>query len=228
LNKGLIIFAREPVPGRVKTRLAKNIGDQAAADLYAAMLGDVINIASSLNDVRIFIFWDLEGEAFPVLNGSAQPVMLRQEGCDLGERMVNAFKTAFANGIDTCCIIGSDSPDLPTEFIIQAFDNLTNREADIVYGPAEDGGYYLLGMKHVWLRLFEDIPWGGPDVTSTTCLRIDELKLHYTTLPAWYDIDTLTELHRLAESPGKSAPLTRSTLQSIFSDLDSTFSPGAL
>lgn len=228
MSKGLIIFARKPVPGKVKTRLARDIGDNSAADVYSAMLEDIINQASTLKNVRVLIFWSLENEEFPVVNGAAHLEMFRQKGRDLGERMANAFKTAFGNNIDTCCIIGSDSPDLPVDLIAQAFDKLVCDGTDIVYGPTEDGGYYLLGMKQFWQRLFENIPWSSPAVLTTTCARIDELKLHGRSLPSWYDIDTISDLQQLAGNNEVSAPLTRAAFQRIFPHLHSTCSPGAL
>lgn len=228
MNKGLIIFAREPVPGKVKTRLARDIGDKAASDLYDAMLKDTINNACSLKDVRILIFWALENEPFPVLNSAVHLEMFRQNGNNLGERMTNAFETAFSEGISACCIIGSDSPDLPLELIVQAFDQLACTETDVVYGPAEDGGYYLLGMKQLWRRLFEEILWSSPSVINTTLDRIDELKLHGTSLPVWYDIDTISELQRLTDSTGSSAPLTRRALRNVFPCIDVACSAGAL
>jgi len=216
LSKGLIIFAREPVPGKVKTRLAADIGDDSAADIYTAMLGDIINHSNTLKDVRILIFWALESVEFPIISGTEHIEMYRQNGSDLGERMANAFATAFSFGIKVCCIIGSDSPDLPVKFITQAFANLERDNTDIVYGPTEDGGYYLLGIKQPWQRLFENIPWSSPTVLDTTCARIDELKLHATVLPTWYDIDTIADLQKLAVGSEESAPLTRASFQSIF------------
>jgi len=143
MKKALIIFAREPVPGKVKTRLARDVGEQEAAELYAAMLADVLEKAVSLDDVRPLVFRALEtgilpdGPEFPGLE------MLEQQGADLGERMNNAFIRALSLGIDACCCIGSDLPDLPLDYIRQAFRELEQSETDVVFGPAEDGGYYL-------------------------------------------------------------------------------------
>lgn len=228
MNKGLIIFAREPVPGKVKTRLARDIGDKSAADIYSAMLGDIINQTSTLKDIRVLIFWSLENEPFPAINATAHLGVFRQKGSDLGERMANAFSTAFANDINACCIIGSDSPDLPVDFITQAFTNLACDETDIVYGPTEDGGYYLLGMKQLWQRIFENIPWSSPAVLNTTRARIDELKLNGKSLPIWYDIDTLADLQQLAAGSESSAPLTRTAFQSVFPHVHSSRNTGTI
>ncbi|WP_173198212.1 TIGR04282 family arsenosugar biosynthesis glycosyltransferase [Geobacter sp. SVR] len=199
-NKGLIIFAREPVPGRVKTRLARQVGEQAAADLYAEMLADVVALAASLEDVRPVVFWALENPdvSCPEFSGMGSA---RQQGACLGERMSDAFERTFADGSELCCIIGSDSPDLPADYVRQAFDVLEQGRADVVFGPSEDGGYYLLGMSRLWPELFEGISWGGPQVLEVSLERARKQGLRAVLLPTWYDIDTAADLERLAQSP---------------------------
>jgi uncharacterized protein len=215
MNRGLIVFAREPVPGTVKTRLAASIGAPAASELYAAMLADVLERAVSLADVRVLVFWAQEGEILPRYPDYPQLEMFRQSGTTLGERMANAFSTALASGIRNCCIIGSDSPDLPVENICQAFGILERDQADVVFGPAGDGGYYLLGMKRLWERLFEDIAWSTAQVLAGSCRRAAELNLRAILLPVWHDIDTIDDLRRLAASSGGDAPRTRKVLRTL-------------
>lgn len=210
MKKALIIFAREPVPGKVKTRLARDVGEQAAAELYAAMLADVLEKAVSLDDVRLLVFWALETGILPDGPEFQGLEMLEQQGADLGERMKNAFIRAFNLGIDACCCIGSDLPDLPLDYIRQAFRELEQPETDVVFGPAEDGGYYLVGMKKINDRLFADIAWSTPLVLETSLEHARELKLNTCLLPVWYDIDLIGDLRRLASLPGQSAPRTRS------------------
>jgi len=213
VNRGLIVFARKPVPGTVKTRLARDLGAPAATELYAAMLADVLERASSLvADVRVLVFWAQEGGGLPEYPAYPRLEMFRQSGTTLGERMASAFRVAFTHGIQSCCIIGSDSPDLPVEYISQAFNALERNQVDVVFGPAQDGGYYLLGMKRVWERLFEDIAWSSPQVLAASCGRAVELSLAVTLLPVWHDIDTINDLQRLAASSGVAAPRTREAL----------------
>jgi len=215
VSRGLIVFAREPVPGTVKTRLASDIGAEAATNLYRAMLLDVLELASGLTGLRALVFWSLVGDDLPRFPGFPQLEMHRQCGSDLGERMAAAFATAFSCGIRDCCIIGTDTPDLPAEHIYQAFAALEQDRADAVFGPARDGGYYLLGMKQVQQHLFEGIAWGTPMVLSSSLKRAAEMQLSTTLLPVWHDMDTLDDLKFLATTPGEAAPHTRAALRTL-------------
>jgi rSAM/selenodomain-associated transferase 1 len=217
-EKGLIIFAREPVPGRVKTRLARDVGDHDASRLYAAMLDDVLELASSLDNVLPLVFWSLETGAMPSYAAFPRLNMLEQRGATLGDRMAHAFETVFGDGLHTCCIIGSDAPDLPAGSIMQAFNLLEQDAADVVFGPAEDGGYYLLGLNTCSPRLFEDIPWSTPRVLESSLERARECGLRTALLPVWYDIDTLEDMRRFLESPG-NAPRTRECARMLIESL---------
>jgi len=228
MTRGLIIFARQPLPGTVKTRLAGELGDRAAAGLYSAMLEDVLERAAGLEDTRLLVFWAREQGALLACPAFHRLEMFGQSGATLGERMANAFETAFENGIQDCCIIGSDSPDLPLEYISKAFDELERERADVTFGPAEDGGYYLVGMRRVWRRLFEDVAWGGPRVLETSLERARELDLRTCLLPPWYDLDRVADLRRLAGAPGRDAPRTRAMLRRVMTDgIDSMKQAGA-
>jgi rSAM/selenodomain-associated transferase 1 len=215
VKKALIIFAREPIPGKVKTRLALDVGEQAAAEIYAAMLADVLEKAVSLDNVRPLVFWALETGIIPDHTEFSGLETFEQHGTDLGDRMANAFTSAFSLGIDACCCIGSDLPDLPADYIRQAFRDLESPETDIVFGPAEDGGYYLVGMKKTNYGLFANVAWSTPRVLATSLERARESELTTRLLPAWYDIDLIGDLRRLASSPGQSAPRTRSVISNI-------------
>lgn len=215
MNRALIIFAKEPLPGKVKTRLAQDVGERVAAELYGAMLADLLEIAHSLDTVRPLLFWALETSTMPDCPGFPGLEMFEQQGADLGERMNNAFIKAFSLGMDVCCCIGSDLPDLPVEYIRRAFCKLESPDTDVVLGPAEDGGYYLVGMKKLNAGLFRDIAWSTGMVLATSLKRADELQLKTTLLPPWYDIDLIGDLRRLASSPGKSAPRTRALFHNL-------------
>ncbi|MDD2309307.1 MAG: TIGR04282 family arsenosugar biosynthesis glycosyltransferase [Desulfuromonadaceae bacterium] len=194
MKKGLIVFAREPMPGQVKTRLAADIGNHAAAELYETMLQDVLKTASQLSDVDAVVFWDCEEESLPVLSDKYCCSSRRQSLGDLGQRMQWAFEEMFKNGYGLCCIIGSDAPDLPSSYIQDAYMLLSTQQSNVVLGPCLDGGYYLLGLHQVWPQLFVNIPWSTADVLEQSLAVAQGSGLTVSLLPEWQDIDTLEDL----------------------------------
>ena len=198
-KKGLIIFAREPLPGKVKTRLAAGIGDSAAARLYRAMLQDVLDISRKLTDVKTVVFWDCEERTLPLLAKRYQCFSRRQTAGVLGQRMRAAFEAMFSDGIKNCCIIGSDIPDLPLLYIQKAFELLAEDQTDAVFGPSADGGYYLLGLKNMVPQLFTDIDWSTPLVLRQSMEAAQSAGVTTALLPEWYDIDTLDDLKAYQE-----------------------------
>ncbi len=205
-RKGLIIFAREPLPGKVKTRLAATIGDNAAAKLYRAMLLDVLVISRKLTDVESVVFWDCEEAELPLLANCYRCNSRRQAEGDLGQRMQAAFEAMFSDGVSNCCIIGSDLPDLPPTYINQAFDLLESERSDTVFGPSADGGYYLLGLKRMVKELFTNISWSTPLVLHQSLAAAEAAGATTELLPVWHDIDTQEDLNAfLQRSTGFSA-----------------------
>jgi rSAM/selenodomain-associated transferase 1 len=194
VKKSLIIFAREPVPGQVKTRLAASIGELAAAELYETMLLTVLHTCSTLVDVETVVYWACEEKSLPSLAERYQCNSRYQNGGDLGQRMAAAFADMFAEGYDRCCIIGSDAPDLPLSYILQAYRLLELPQTDVVFGPSMDGGYYLLGQRRVWPQLFTDIPWSSKRVLEQSLKAAQNSGLSVTLLPQWQDIDTVEDL----------------------------------
>jgi len=217
MTRGLIIFAREPLVGTVKTRLARDLGShRIATDLYAAMLADVLATAATLDDTRLLLFWALENGTVPAASPLPRLEMFEQQGKDLGERMAYAFEKALAGGCETCCIIGSDAPDLPPDYIRQAFGLLEREEAEAVFGPAADGGYYLLGLRRMPQRLFEDIAWSSDQVLRTSLERARLCGLNTALLPPWRDIDTAEDLEAFLERPTRdTAPRTLALAQCL-------------
>lgn len=199
MKRGLIVFAREPLPGRVKTRLAAAIGDQAAADLYETMLQDVLKGVRDLSDVDTVVYWDCEEGSLPLLAGKYRCRSRRQIPGDLGQRMREAFEEMFADGCGLCCIIGSDAPDLPLPYILDAYRLLSTQQADVVFGPSMDGGYYLLGLRHVWPQFFTDIHWGSAAVLDQSLAAARASGLPVSLLPVWRDIDTPEDLQAFRE-----------------------------
>jgi rSAM/selenodomain-associated transferase 1 len=203
-HRRLIVFARYPERGAVKTRLAREIGDDRALAAYRAMLADLWrSIGLSDDRVEIEVAWtggetatgdDLRA-AFPVHELSMQT------GTDLGERLILAFaERMFFHRVSAIIIIGTDDPLIPRELIDAAFRLLESCEW--VLGPAADGGYYLVGARAEAFnsRVFRGIDWGASSVCSETLHRIRELKATVAVLPMRSDIDQAEDLWRHAST----------------------------
>jgi glycosyltransferase A (GT-A) superfamily protein (DUF2064 family) len=113
--------------------------------------------------------------------------------------MQAAFEEMFKDGCELCCIIGSDAPDLPYSYILEACQLLTAQQADVVLGPSKDGGYYLLGMRQIWPQLFTNIPWSSSDVLEQSLAAARDAGLSTALLPEWQDIDTVEDLIEFQE-----------------------------
>ncbi len=196
----LIIFAREPVPGRVKTRLAKDIGNDAAAELYDLMLRHVIkNAVSSRYDIELWKTSESSGSYFAELIPGAF-IRDQSEG-NIGERMSGAFRSGFAGGYRKICIIGTDCPDASSNDIIEAFYLLENN--GLVLGPSFDGGYYLIGLSKFYSGLFEGISWSTASVFPETVEKARFLDIGFVSLYAKVDIDDMMGLREyILKNPG--------------------------
>lgn len=189
------MFAKHWQPGHVKTRLAASISDAAAAEVHKASLATLLRRFAATADCRLLAYAPAEArEAFAELAGAAWRLEPQSEG-DLGCRIETHFASAFARGATRAVLIGSDSPTLPQEFVREAFERLES--ADVVVGPSEDGGYYLIGLRRPIGGLFRDISWSTPRVFPDTVDRLRATGTTYALLKPWYDIDTLADLERL-------------------------------
>lgn len=165
MNKELlIIFTRNPELGKCKTRLAAEVGDKIALDVYNFLLDHTRYITKKINAVKFLYYSDIV-PAYDRWNGSIYHKK-QQKGKDLGEKMLNAFKDGFSEGFDKIVIIGSDIFDLGSDDIEMAFQKLDSN--DFVLGPAQDGGYYLLGMTRLKEELFYNKSWGTNSVLKDT------------------------------------------------------------
>ena len=194
-NNLLMVFAKNPDPGKVKTRLAKTIGEDKALAIYLKLLEHTYSIADKVFADKA-VFYSDRVEEFDILDYYKFPKFL-QKGNDLGERMDRAFGEAFAQGYEKVVIIGSDCYELTSEIIEDAFKLLD--EINVVLGPASDGGYYLLGMDRHYSHLFRDKKWSTPDVLLDTILDTKKLKLSYTLLPTLTDVDEEKDLGALKD-----------------------------
>lgn len=184
----LLIFTRNPEPGKVKTRLAKDIGDQAAFDIYNFLLEHTVSVTRELN-VTKEVHYSEKAEPEDIWDNTIYRKKL-QQGDDLGARMQFAFEEGFKNGFKNIIIIGSDLYDLAQEDLEAAFEALEQNE--VVIGPAEDGGYYLLGMKKPEPQIFENKNWGSSTVLSDTLKDLQGKNVGL--LPEKNDIDNLNDM----------------------------------
>lgn len=216
-DSSLIVFAKLPVPGRVKTRLTPPLTPEEAAELYRCMLLDTLAKVRSLPQVQRFLFFQDEPAAFPYFQGIAPDfVLLPQQGCDLGARMAGAFREILSRGHQRVVIVGTDAPDLPVDYLHQAFRALAEESVDVVFGPSADGGYYLLALKAVPDCLFAGIAWSTGTVLAESLTRAEEAGLRVRLLPEWHDVDTPTDLLRKGlVQAGNGAPLTREFVQRL-------------
>ncbi|MES2775847.1 MAG: TIGR04282 family arsenosugar biosynthesis glycosyltransferase [Bacteroidota bacterium] len=190
MKKAIIIFVRHPELGKVKTRLAKDIGDEAALQVYKNLLQHTHDIALQTQCDRFVFYADSVGEND--LWEEANFIKKLQHGGDLGERMKQAFDTVFTLGYQHVIIIGSDCPELDTVLIENAFNRLGLYDA--VIGPATDGGYYLLGLKVPFSPLFTNKNWSTDTVLADSINDIEIAQKSYWMLSPLSDIDTLADL----------------------------------
>lgn len=217
-------MAKAPFAGEVKTRLVPPLTAGEAAELNICFLRDMAaNIAGISETTGLVVYTPAGSEsAFDGLlpDGFA---LLPQRGPSLGERLCNATDDLLKQGYGGVCLINSDSPTLPQSILTQAIDALAAEGDRVVLGAAEDGGYYLIGLKHAHQNLFNDIAWSTSDVLARTQQRAAEIDLPVELLPPWYDVDDAATLGRLCEelclaartNGAYPAPHTRAFLEAI-------------
>lgn len=212
----ILLFVRAPEKGKVKTRLAKAIGEDAALKLYMSFVADELEMLRELFfDVIIFFYPHTARQT--VENWLDNEFdFVSQSGKDLGQRMENAFKEVFSKGYGQALLIGSDLPDLSSSVILDAFDHLDQK--DSVIGPTEDGGYYLIGFHRVtcFEGVFKNIAWSTSHVFNQTLQHFQKFKLNYHILPKRQDIDNYDDLMKLKKSLSKNPTSAKRTYSCIF------------
>lgn len=192
---GVIIFQKNAELGKVKTRLAATIGDQAAFEAYQRLIKYTHKVASQSAANKILFFTDyLEEE---LSNYSSAYRFELQSGESLGDKMKNAFRKLFEEKYDRLIIIGTDCAELTPELISEAFEVLENQE--VVIGPAEDGGYYLLGMRSYIPSLFDGIPWSTDQVAALTMKYLDSKSISFGLLSMHSDVDVEEDWNRFKD-----------------------------
>lgn len=220
------LMAKAPLEGEVKTRLVPPLTLREAAALNVCFLRDMaanINTVCETESATGLVVYTPAGSqsAFDgVLPEGFQ--LLVQRGASLGERLCNATDDLLQQGYGAVCLINSDSPTLPRPILIRAIESLAAAGDRVVLGAAEDGGYYLIGLKHAHRNLFNEIAWSTSDVLARTKQRAAEIDLPVELLPPWYDVDDAQTLERLCEelffapaSESFPASHTRAFLESI-------------
>lgn len=204
-HAALVIFAKAPIAGQVKTRLCPPLTGDEAATLHGSFVLDTLErtraaaaklglpvdryLACAPSSALVF---------FKIMEERQAVALLDQEGDDLGARMNRAFETMFARGYRRVLIVGTDVPTLPLDHYAQALALLDRH--DLVLGPALDGGYYLIGLAKPAPALFDEIPWSTDRVLALTCEKAGLLGLRHALIPAWRDVDTIDDLLALIEA----------------------------
>jgi rSAM/selenodomain-associated transferase 1 len=205
------IMAKAPRPGEVKTRLCPPLSLADAAELYRRFLLDKIEQVRSLRAASLAIAYT-PVEARPFFEEVAPGfVLVPQRGTDLGNRLANSLGELLDSGHRGALAIDSDTPTLPLGFLQQALELVTMPQNDVVLGPTEDGGYYLIGLRTVHRELFESMAWSTNQVLPETLRRADAKGLRVACLPPWYDIDTAGDLSRLGVALAASDSAAQNT-----------------
>lgn len=200
MKKILVIMAKEPEAGKVKTRLCPPLTQEQAAELYKCFLVDKITagicLTEDMKEISLALAVDPPtGKSFLKDLVPAWTHLVAQKGRDLGERQRDLFDHFFKRGFGQVVITDSDSPTLPLEYLKRPFELLES--TDMVLGPSQDGGYYLVGLNNPQPGLFSKISWSTDLVLEQTMARAKKRNLEIKSLPPWYDVDTPQDLEKL-------------------------------
>ena len=190
-------MAKRPQPGRTKTRLIPSVGPHSAHKLYEAFLLDTLETASSIEDVITVVAMDREDSAGYFEDIAPTALQLVQRGPDLGSRLVHVMTECGAAGFDKVVAIGSDSPTVRANLLRCAFDRLDDRQTDVVIGPADDGGYYLIGWSDPHPEVVLPVEMSTERVLADTLDLARKHAVNVQLIDSWYDIDTPADLIRL-------------------------------
>ena len=194
LRPVIILFAKAPVPGRVKTRLFPRLSPAEAASLHDALVRDTISSFEALSDCADL---ELHSDA-PVADWGLKGWIMRlQHEGDLGLKMLQALSGALARGHERAMIAGSDAPTLPVAHLRA----LLACDTDVALGPAEDGGYYAIACRRAHPEMFRDVAWASAGTLDQTVAACRRFGLSVGIGPRWWDVDTPHDLERLAQSP---------------------------
>jgi rSAM/selenodomain-associated transferase 1 len=210
----LAVMAKAPVPGSVKTRMVPPLTPEQAAALYRAILLDQLEHLTRLTASDLYVAFTPDDAA--ALMKSLVPAAFAcfpQRGDDLGERMHEVLAELWRRGHRNLVLIGSDVPAVPLDFFHDTFNALEGKDepdVQVVFGPSEDGGYYLVGMNQPTPEIFDGMTWSHDRVLAQTTEKLTRLGIAVKLLPSWFDIDTIEDLKRLQTI---SDPAVRNAMQ---------------
>jgi rSAM/selenodomain-associated transferase 1 len=217
MDHALIVVAKEPVPGRTKTRLCPPLTPDLAAELYRCLLLDTFALVRKLVGAdHSLAYTPASARGYFARLSPNGFRLVPQRGANLGERLSNALEEHFGLGYRRVVIMNSDGPTLPMACLEEAFSSLDR--ADVTLGPGHDGGYYLIGMKVHHPELFRGIDWSTEQVIPQTLVACHEQGLSVHRLPQWYDVDVAADLERLRRDLAREpelAPCTWGFLQDL-------------
>jgi uncharacterized protein len=201
VRSAVAIMAKAPLPGEVKTRLCPPLSYGAAAQLYQCFLLDKIAQVNALQRATPVVSYSpADSRSIFEDLAPAHFILIPQCGDDLGARILSTFEELFRQGYTQVIVIDSDTPTLPVAYLERALMLIAEGENDVVLGPTEDGGYYLIGLRQAHRELFEQMPWSTPQVFPETRRRSAQFGLTVACTEYWYDVDTPDDLTRLTAS----------------------------
>ncbi|WP_333791877.1 TIGR04283 family arsenosugar biosynthesis glycosyltransferase [Muricomes intestini] len=197
MKEAILIFTRIPIPGHTKTRMMPYFSEKECAQLHICFLEDIVRECQKTGR-DLYVFFTPEGKQnilFPIFGKIVK--YREQKGSSLGERMKNALQEVFEDGYRACVLIGTDIPELRASYLENAFEKL--RTQDVVLGPTPDGGYYLIGMKHLYTAAFENQTYGHETVFENTVDALKDKNLSIAYIPRLADMDCPEDLHGFTE-----------------------------
>lgn len=203
MKRAVIIMAKVPIAGNVKTRLQPYLTPERSADFAACLLSDTIAKVESLRNQLIIAYSPGNEREYFDRFALSKTFFVEQKGSDLGEKMFNAFEFAFSRNIDSAVMIGTDSPTFPCKFIEDAFEDL--EKFDAILGKTSDGGFYLIGLNRLKTEIFENVEWSSPKTFRQTKENVLGCGLKLKEMPEWFDVDEPSDLEKLRQDFAQNA-----------------------
>lgn len=217
MKRAIAIMAKQPEPGRAKTRMIPVLGADRAARLSTCMIADTVRGLERRGDCAVFIAVDSADATSWFAGRFDDTPLVVQRGQGLGERLTGVMSDLSGEGFDQVWAIGSDSPDLPGSHLSTAFDLLADDVIDLVFGPADDGGYYLVGWKEPWPVVLSEVEMSTPTVLDDSLALAKACGARASLAPRWFDVDEPVDLERLGD--GSTLPVDSETRRFLLDEL---------